>query len=1041
MFRSVFAAAALLSMAIRITAAGVVVLPAHRTPRPESPPRMTGPRVFGVRPGAPFLFRVSATGDRPLTFAAVHLPTGLKLNARTGQMTGSLYERGIYTVTLVASNHNGTVKRPLRVVVGDKISLTPPLGWNSWNVWGSAVTEGKVRAAADALVSSGLADHGFSYVNIDDGWSGPRTAGVPPGPLQGDPHKFPAMKALADYVHARGLKFGLYSTPRAETYAKFPGGSVETAQGSVLCSAQDIRQFAEWGVDYLKYDGDDEDAPENIKTAGFARACGRDMVVSLSHWGGGELRNAPTYARLYQSWRTAYDISDGWNPLFEIAFSTKWGQAQWAPYSGPGRWNDADMLVIGTLGLGGTLHPSALTPDEQYTHVSLWSLLASPLLLGCDLTQLDPFTLSLVTNDEVLDVDQDPLGLQAKRISMQGATPDSAQVWARELEDGSRAVGLFNPGDSPTDVAVIWSHLGIEGKQSVRDLWRQRDIGVFQGTYTARVPRHGVVLVKLTPARVGAPALKEQPLNIDGVQGHEATVKVVATGAAPLHYQWTRNGSVLPGAELPRLTLAALGTADDGASLRCIVSNPIGHVTSYEAILTVRNAAMPSRSIHPSIPQTITVDVRARHQRIQGFGTSIIGWEPRFVSLFRKPSFQKLYVDEVGCSLLRVQLPPEVSPTPIPRWQDIRYKDFVLGSPEDQNQAYLNFAQAITRMKPGSITVIGSVWSPPAWMKENHSVTDPLASTRANGVRVNNRLKPEYYKHFARWLVEWIKLYRSRGVRLAAVSLQNEPYFTQPFGSCVYTPQEYASVLKVVAETLKEEGLNQTLLFGPEHMTFDTWGNGKILEALKQSDALPYLNVFASHGYTDGIAADVSKNSSAALWRTIAPYGLPYWVTEGGTGGHEWPAPLDGIGAMLHNALVHGHASAVVPWQITDMEPTEHPLMVMQTQTKKTQVAKQYFRFIRPGALRVEATPSDGPVAASAFFHPVSHTLTIVLINREKTPQAVALRLVAAPGFGTMKAYRTSALDSFRQIGGPRISGDTVTLTLPAQSVVTLVRS
>jgi len=212
------------------------------TPKPPATPRITGPKIFGVRPGNPFLFKVTATGDKPMSFTAENLPQGLSLDPSTGMITGTLTEKGETKVTLTASNALGKNSRPFRIVCGDTIALTPPLGWNSWNFFGRNIDDAKVRAAADAMVSSGLIDHGWTYINIDDCWEGKRDAD---GMIQGN-EKFPDMKALGDYIHAKGLKFGIYSSPGPLT--------CQGLEGSLGHEDQDAQQYANWGVDYVKYD-------------------------------------------------------------------------------------------------------------------------------------------------------------------------------------------------------------------------------------------------------------------------------------------------------------------------------------------------------------------------------------------------------------------------------------------------------------------------------------------------------------------------------------------------------------------------------------------------------------------------------------------------------------------------------------------------------------------------------------------------------------------------------------------------------------------
>lgn len=456
---------------------------------PDSPkPAIHGPRITGSTPGKPFLFRIPTTGTRPLTFSAKNLPAGVTLDSVNGVLSGSLKTEGTTVVEMSASNSLGTAKRKLVIVGGKgKLALTPPLGWNSWNVWGTSVDAEKVKAAADSFVSTGLADHGFTYVNIDDGWEGTRdSAGALP-----TNEKFGDMKGLADYIHARGLKLGIYSSPGPQTCAGYAG--------TFLHDRIDADTWAEWGVDYLKYDwcsysgisrGDTraELMYPYLKMKKALEGARRDILFSLCQYGMGQVWEwGETVGG--DCWRTTGDITDTWKSLESIGFS----QAGKENYAGPSRWNDPDMLIVGWVGWGPNLHQTRLTPNEQITHITLWSLLASPLLIGCDLTRLDDFTRAILTNDEVLDVNQDPLGTQARRVVQDG----KAEVWARPLFDGTQAVGLFNRGVEPRSVTVRWSDLKMGGRQPVRDLWQRKKMGTFGGSYTVTVPGHGAILIKV----------------------------------------------------------------------------------------------------------------------------------------------------------------------------------------------------------------------------------------------------------------------------------------------------------------------------------------------------------------------------------------------------------------------------------------------------------------------------------------------------------------------------------------------------------------
>jgi alpha-galactosidase len=451
-------------------------------------PVIHGPRITGATPGRPFLFRVPATGQPPLRFEAVALPEGLHIDNESGIISGAIRKAGTSRVALTVRGPRGVARRTLTIIAGaDALARTPPMGWNSWNVWGPAVDQQKVLAAAQLLESSGLAAYGFQYVVIDDTWEGTRDAN---GEIQPN-EKFPDMKALADAVHARGLKLGIYSSPGPKTCENF--------EGSWKHEAQDATTYARWGVDFLKYDwcSYDEVAPNRslrelkqpyfVMRDALARI-DRDVIYSLCQYGYGDVWEWGAEAG-GNLWRTSGDLLDLWSNLQSVGFRQA-GREKWTK---PGHWNDTDMLVVGTVGWGPNLHPTRLTPNEQMLHVGLWALQAAPLFIGADLSQLDPFTLALLTNDEVLDVNQDPLGRAAGRVWKEGRL----EVWARPLSDGTVAVGLFNRGLAPATVTARWADIGVRGKQPVRDLWLRKDLGESRDSFTATVPRHGMVFVKV----------------------------------------------------------------------------------------------------------------------------------------------------------------------------------------------------------------------------------------------------------------------------------------------------------------------------------------------------------------------------------------------------------------------------------------------------------------------------------------------------------------------------------------------------------------
>ena len=466
------------------------------TPKPGPAPRITGPKVFGVRRGSPILFRFTATGTKPIKFAVKDLPEGLFLDANTGQLTGSIdSDRNTYkTINLEvkASNAIGSTSRNFKLVVGDIIGLTPAMGWNSWNCWAMTIDEQKVRTAADQLISTGLADHGWSFVNIDDGWEAAdrdSTSGI----LGTDQSKFKNMKTLAEHVHNKGLKLGIYSSPGKWTCGK--------RLGSLGHEVIDAQTWAAWGIDYLKYDKCSFSEAIPVKPATHywhqfpyqvmqkaLRGTKRDIIYSMCQYGedqvwkwGHEVGG--------NSWRTTDDIIDTWASMRNIGF----GQREAMPHTQPGHFNDMDMLVVGQVGWSDKLHPTRLTPSEQYTHVSLWCLLSSPLLLGADLSKLDDFTLGLLTNDEVLDINQDPAAKPA--VVVRQAAQEA--IYTKTLEDGSLAVGIFNLDYDAKTIKVTLVDLGLSGKYIIRDLWRQKDTGTTSKEISCRINRHGVALFRL----------------------------------------------------------------------------------------------------------------------------------------------------------------------------------------------------------------------------------------------------------------------------------------------------------------------------------------------------------------------------------------------------------------------------------------------------------------------------------------------------------------------------------------------------------------
>ena len=360
----------------------------------------------------------------------------------------------------------------LHKVPDNGLAKTPPMGWNSWNKFHGRVDDASVRGIADAMASNGMKDAGYVYVNIDDTWEGERDA---QGNITSN-KKFPDMKALADYVHGKGLKLGIYSSPGPNTCAGY--------EGSFGHEAQDAKTWAAWGIDYLKYDwcgarniySPEEEHAVYQKMGDALHAAGRPIVFSLCQYGWQDVwKWGPEVGG--NLWRTTGDIRDAWDSMTNIGFK----QDELSPYAKPGHWNDPDMLEIGNGGMSDT---------EYQTHMSLWSILAAPLLAGNDLRSMSPSIMAILTNRDVIAVDQDTAGKQGKRVWKSG----EQEIWVRELASGSYAVAAFNRGGDTAQMTVKWADLGIKAPRSARDLWAHKDVALAGGELTVPVPSHGVAM-------------------------------------------------------------------------------------------------------------------------------------------------------------------------------------------------------------------------------------------------------------------------------------------------------------------------------------------------------------------------------------------------------------------------------------------------------------------------------------------------------------------------------------------------------------------
>ena len=474
------------------------------TPKPKPQPRINGPLVYGCRTGSPFLYRIPCQGVRPIRFSIKGLPSELKLDPSTGIITGNAPKRGEYEVLIQARNSKGTDKRKLKIVAGDKLALTPPMGWNHWYAHYDRITDKMMREVANIMISSGMADVGYQYVNIDDCWmNAPKNKdSLRVGPLRDEqgnivPNRhFPDMKKLTEYIHSKGLKAGIYTSPGPLTCGGFAGAYQH--------EEQDARQFAVWGFDFLKYDwcsyGQIAGKDKSLETyqkpyrlmGKILKSLDRDIVYNLCQYGmgdvwkwGGEVDS--------QCWRTSGDLGFELDRIYDVAIRN----SEHRQYSKPGEWNDPDYIQIGWIGTANEMGIPKLSPMPaamQYAYMSLWCLMASPLIYSGDMSKLDELTLDVLCNPEVIEVDQDPLGECGLVIKHD----NECFLMVKNLADGSKSVGLFNRGKATTEVVVDWTELQLSGKQSVRDLWRQKDLGVYKEKFSAQVPANGVVMIKIS---------------------------------------------------------------------------------------------------------------------------------------------------------------------------------------------------------------------------------------------------------------------------------------------------------------------------------------------------------------------------------------------------------------------------------------------------------------------------------------------------------------------------------------------------------------
>ena len=473
---------------------------AVRTPNADGTFRTTylnlkqdGARITGTIRVTQFFYHISESTGGPDGFTI----TGSMMDGKTErkvQYEGKLVGDELHISTRRRPTDNPTQMIAVRAPAGEGalparnplpalhkvpdngLARTPPMGWNSWNKFASRVDDPTVRSIADAMASNGMKDAGYLYINIDDTWEAGRDA---KGNIQTN-KKFPDMKALADYVHSKGLKLGIYSSPGPNTCAGY--------EGTYGHEEQDARTYAAWGIDYLKYDWcgartlyTDEEMPAVYQIMGDALLkTKRPIVYSLCQYGRLDVWKwgADVGGNL---WRTTGDIRDAWDSMTRIGF----GQNDLAPWAKPGHWNDPDMLEIGNGGM---------TEVEYQTHMSLWALLAAPLLAGNDLRSMSPAILNILTNREVLAVNQDKDGKQGSRVWKSG----DQEMWSRPLANGATALAIFNRAAEPAKITVRWGEIGLSGKGHLRDLWLHQDVAWPGPEYTVTVAGHGVMMMRLS---------------------------------------------------------------------------------------------------------------------------------------------------------------------------------------------------------------------------------------------------------------------------------------------------------------------------------------------------------------------------------------------------------------------------------------------------------------------------------------------------------------------------------------------------------------
>lgn len=442
-------------------------------------PRINTPHITGNYPSTPFLFYIATSGERPVTWAIQELPEGLAFNPETGIISGTVEKEGDYKVTLIACNKHGKTNKDLIISIGNELALTPPMGWNSWNTFGEHLTEALIIETADAMVKNGMRDMGYTYINVDDFWQlKERDAD---GHIRINKEKFPnGIKYVADYLHNLGFKLGIYSDAADRTC----GGVC----GSFGFEEIDAADFAEWGVDLLKYDycnapDDKQEAIKRYTAMGNAlKTSGRSIVYSICEWG---QREPWTWAKQAGGhyWRTTFDIRDRWqSDVYSHAYNGVMNIVEinepLAQYAGPGGWNDPDMLIVGINGNSKSMNYGegivfGCTPEQYRSHMSLWAMMASPLLSGSDARNMDGTTIATLTNPGIIEINQDVPGKQGKQI----LETETYDIWEKQLSEERVAIAVLNKSDKESDIILDETSIpSLYDKKTIEDVWEYKNI-------------------------------------------------------------------------------------------------------------------------------------------------------------------------------------------------------------------------------------------------------------------------------------------------------------------------------------------------------------------------------------------------------------------------------------------------------------------------------------------------------------------------------------------------------------------------------------